>query len=80
MIRTVDGCEILHQLKTVVYPINRASTCFNHPFGGPRCLEQFGLGCCRFPVLMVYQLPDQADDHETWQENPPVIFCNLKWG
>ena len=34
-IHTVDGCEILHQLKTVVdYPIiYRVSTSFNHPFG-----------------------------------------------
>ena len=31
---TVDGCEILPQLKTVVYPIiYRVSTSFNHPFG-----------------------------------------------
>jgi len=30
---TVDGCEILHQLMgdPIIY---RASTCFNHPFGG----------------------------------------------
>ena len=29
---TVDGCEILYQLKPVVYPIiYGGSTCFNHP-------------------------------------------------
>ena len=33
--RRYDGCEILHQLKTVFYPsVYRASTCFNHPVGG----------------------------------------------